>query len=245
MVRASTVAIVAALVLSGAAGCGDDDALEASTTTTVASTTTEAEAAGATTTTAEPTTTTGGEAAVTTTAAADPSTTTTEAPPTTVALDITALSLAGVTLDAAAEPAVRDLIDALGPPTEDTGWTVGCPLDGEDPNERYVSWGSLTAYFVRTGASGSFAGWWYGVDPDTLAAAPGGPEPGDLTLPGDLSFGDPIGEAESRLGVPVVVDEDLFFIATATGSGWELSTAFPALDAPIVTAASPFQPVCE
>lgn len=50
----------------------------------------------------------------------------------------------------------------IGAPLEDTGWIEGCPLDGGEANERYVSFNGLSVAFYDDGAGPYFRFWSYG-----------------------------------------------------------------------------------
>lgn len=240
--RFTTAALTAAVLLVPTACGDDDDTTETSdpTTTVAGSTTAAAETSTTTgeTTTTEATTTT---VADTTTTAEE--TTTTSAQPTGIGIED--LTLDGVAIGTATEPAVEALLDRFGAPTADDGWDVGCPLDGDEENERVVQWGGLTAWFTRSTLDddGVFQAWWYRVAPDGTTE-PGGPAPDEFDLPADLEFGDPMSEVEVQLGVPVLID-DVFQIAIASTDAYTLFSDQPDVASPLVTAGVPFVPACE
>ncbi len=78
---------------------------------------------------------------------------------------------AGVLPAAPFGPDVATTIDALtaalGPATDDTGWVEGCPFDSDgDLNERFVSFGDLTAVFNTRSGAERFVSWRYDLPGD-------------------------------------------------------------------------------
>lgn len=147
--------------------------------------------------------------------------------------------LAGVALGTDAEPAIAALIDQFGPPTADTGWNPGCPLDAAGDNERTVQWGNLRAEFLRS--DGAEFLWVWGFD--IRNPAPGGPDVSEVALPGAGQIGDPIGDLAAAAGQALVFDDVFGF--TSFGGGYQVIAS--GLDA---TGASygayvPFIPLCE
>lgn len=73
------------------------------------------------------------------------------------------------------EEVVAALAAEVGPPIEDTGWIVGCPLDSDEANERFVTFdNNLTAMFYSDGGGEFFRYWAYsGTGPDALATQRG------------------------------------------------------------------------
>ena len=109
----------------------------------------------------------------------------------------------------------------FGPPTEDTGWVVGCPLDSEtERNERFVSWGSLSASFYGAPGDRVFTSWGYRPFD---GPAPRGPGLDDVVLPGGWRVGDRLQSVADALGVePVENPLDLSLIVRAPGGGLDV-----------------------
>lgn len=151
--------------------------------------------------------------------------------------------LAGAHLGDEAEVALGTLIGAFGPPEDDTGWVIGCPLDGAEENERSVRWGSLRVDFVRTEEGESLFAWTYGIDPTTMAARPGGPSFAEVHLPGGVAFGDALAAIGRRLRLPAA-PSPIFDGGWVVAPGFELFSA-SSIDGPLEVAAVPFAPACE
>ncbi len=161
-------------------------------------------------------------------------------PPT---IDVGAPELLGAAIGSDAETAIGILTGALGPPTDDSGWGEGCPLDGVD--ERYVNWGGLGAQFEISGAGDEvFVRWTYRLDFETGAAIPGGPAPDQIVLPDGIAMGDPFSSAAAAYGFTPSVDE-IFGIAIYIGNTFTLLTSEPSVDAPITEIYAPIVRFCE
>lgn len=161
-------------------------------------------------------------------------------PPT---IDVAAPELLGAAIGSDAETAIGILTGVLGPPTDDSGWGEGCPLDGVD--ERYVNWGGLGAQFEISGAGDEvFVRWTYRLDFETGAAIPGGPAPDQIVLPDGIAMGDPFSSAAAAYGFTPSVDE-IFGIAIYIGNTFTLLTSEPSVDAPITEIYAPIVRFCE
>ncbi len=161
--------------------------------------------------------------------------------PPSIAVDAPELLGAGFGSDA--ETAIGILTGVLGPPTDDTGWGEGCPLDGVD--ERFVSWGGLGAQFEISQAGDEvFVRWTYRLDFATGAAIPGGPTPDQIVLPDGIAMGDPFSSAAAAYGFDPSVDE-IFGIAIYSGNTFTLLTSEPSVDAPITEVYAPIVRFCE
>ena len=158
-----------------AASCGDDDSSGSERTTTT--TTTEAP-----TTTESTTTTTSTTTSTTTTSTTSTSTTTTEAPPPPAVANATNGEILGLPLGTAADTVIDAMTAVYGAPDGDTGWNIGCPLDGgTEDDERRISWGNLRIRFFRDADGEVLAGWSY----QRGAAGffdPEGPTPDDIVM---------------------------------------------------------------
>ncbi|MEM7092463.1 MAG: hypothetical protein AAF567_05640 [Actinomycetota bacterium] len=149
-------------------------------------------------------------------------------------------ALAGVPLGTPADVAVDAISERLGATTDDTGWIVGCPLDGEGANERFVEWGPITAIFARfeDNSQGELRAW-------NWAAERAASDPADrwpVLLPGSVSPYDSLDTvaAANRL---LVRTHEISGEPALFGLGW---TIFGSLDGErVVTAAVPFVPFCD
>ncbi|MGI9624060.1 MAG: hypothetical protein ACR2PK_14590 [Acidimicrobiales bacterium] len=148
-------------------------------------------------------------------------------------------ALFGVELGTDAVLAVSQLVAQLGVPDVDTGWYVGCPLDGEQLDERLVQWGDLNTYFDRSTGEGAFIAWGY----DLRIADGGVPPLGLVDLPGGTHLGDPINEVAAAAGLSVTADES-FGVNRVGGSGFEILSD-PPLGAPAWGAFVPAIPLCD
>ena len=87
-----------------------------------------------------------------------------------------------------------------GAPDSDTGWNVGCPLDGgTEDDERRIAWGNLRIRFFRDGGGEVLAGWAY----QRGAAGffdPEGPTPDDIEMDQGVAWNQTIGEVADALG---------------------------------------------
>ena len=236
---AAMVTLVFVVTMTGACSSGARVTLAASTTTS--STTT----APATTATASPTTTL---APAPTTVATPATTRAVEAPTTTTAVRTTsavttktAAPLFGAAIGSEAEGAVAKLTAALGPPTSDTGWEIGCALDNPTlKNERLVGWDQLRVLFGRDteAAPGTLRGYGFvlfGDDP-----LPANSAAGRLALPSGAALGTPIGQVATALGVKAQVNTVFGWVsvttpgATFTADGDSLSAPVNAVSVPRV-----------
>ena len=235
---AAMVALVVLVTMTGACSSGARVTLAASTTSS--STT----IAPATTTTASPTTT----LAPAPTTVATPATTRAVAGPTTTAAvrttsavtTKTAAPLFGAAIGSEAESAVAKLTAALGPPTSDTGWEIGCAHSPTLKNERLVGWDQLRVLFGRDteAAPGTLRGYGFvlfGDDPRPANSAAG-----RLALPSGAALGTPIGQVATALGVKAQVDKVFGWVsvttpgATFTADGDSLSALLNAVSVPRV-----------
>lgn len=111
-----------------------------------------------------------------------------------------AAPLFGVPIGAATDGAVASLVRALGEPSADTGWNVGCPLDSPTlQNERLVSWGLLRVLFRRDTetAPGALQGYGFVIPQGgTLSATDGAAR---LALPNGITLGMPISQVATKL----------------------------------------------
>lgn len=185
---------------------GDDDTSTDATTTTESTTTT--------TTTEAPTTTESTTTSTSTTTTSSTTTTTTEpAPPPAVADAVTGEVL-GLPIESPAAAVIDAMITIYGAPDSDTGWNVGCPLDGgTDLDERTMSWGNLSIQFGARDGAEVFDGWRYQrglagqFDPD-------GPTPDDIVMHPGAAWNQTADELAAALGVETnpVPDFDTTFI---------------------------------
>ncbi len=147
--------------------------------------------------------------------------------------------LLGVALGTEAEQALGQLVALIGQPDEDTGWYVGCPLDGDDLNERLVRWGDLNVYFDLFDDPGVLRAWGY----DIRVVAGGFPGPELVTLPGGSRLGDPINEIAAAADLDVRYDQT-FDINRVGEPGYEIVSDSPP-GAPAWGVFVPFVPACE
>ena len=111
-------------------------------------------------------------------------------------------ALLGVAIGAEADDAMSMLAAAIGEPDFDTDWYVGCPLDGDELNERLVQWGDLNVYFERFDGTEKFRAWGY----DLRIVEGGYPEIDLIELPGGSRMGDPVNVVAAAAGFDVVYD---------------------------------------
>jgi hypothetical protein len=145
----------------------------------------------------------------------------------------------GVPIGTEFDTAADDLEAILGPPDQDTGWVVGCPLDGDDENERSLYWGSLRIdfYFTNTGL---LSAWVY--DASEGEDRPEGVS--RLQLPGNVTLGQSMSSVASTIGAALTLDG--VFDAATTGEDGYVLWGFPASeDAPLSIIGVPYVPVCE
>lgn len=216
------------LALLVAAGCSDDTpAVPATTTVAVTTTVAPTTTVAVTTTTARPPTTT----TPSTTTVATTSPVTTRAPG----------ALFGAAIGSVTEDALAKLTAALGSPTIDSGWGVGCTLDSPTAtNERLVTWQHLRVLFRRDGSSGpgALAGYGY-VLPEGDE-----PAPGDamlrLALPTGVTLGMPIGQVATAVGATAKVNPTFGWVevvtpgVTFTADGKDLTAKLDAVSVPRV-----------
>ena len=148
-------------------------------------------------------------------------------------------ALLGVAIGAEADDAMSMLAAAIGEPDFDTDWYVGCPLDGDELNERLVQWGDLNVYFERFDGTEKFRAWGY----DLRIVEGGYPEIDLIELPGGSRMGDPVNVVAAAAGLDVVYDE-LFDINRVGVAGFEIVSDAPP-GAPVWGAFVPSVPACE
>lgn len=147
--------------------------------------------------------------------------------------------LLGIALGTEAATTIAGLEALIGPSTFDSEWSVGCPLDGGELNERLVQWGDLNVYFDIIDGEGVFTAWGY----DLRVVDGGFPEPELVVLPGGGRVGDPIDDIAAAAGLEVRYDE-IFDINRVGEPGYEIVADAPP-DAPAWGAFVPFVPACE
>jgi hypothetical protein len=200
-------------------------------------TTTTIEAQGASTTLVDADTTSTGDPATTTTSEPPPTTTPTGEGETLVVAAYE--PVLGVPIGTDFDAATAELEEILGAPDNDTGWGVGCPLDGEEANERSLTWGSLRVDFFLTD-TGRLSSWVYDATdgehkPDGVLR---------LQLPGDVNLGDSMSAVAGDIGVDLVIEPT--FDAAIVGEDGYFLWGFPAGgDAPLSLIGVPYVPVCE
>lgn len=153
------------------------------------------------------------------------------------------LGVFGAQIGADADAAVDAVRSHFGSPTLDTGWNVGCPLDGDEENERTVAWGSLHLNLVRSDGVERLDSWGYSTDAAGVAE-PDGVQPDLLDLPGDAEFGLPMSLASNFLGSPVVYD-DLFGVTQVYVDGLEILGEGVDASGVLTQIGVPFVPKCE
>ena len=164
--------------------------------------------------------------------------------PAPLVLEVGVSAIGDVAVGTAADEAIERLTALLGP-GDDTGWIEGCPLDGPDLNERYLSWGGLTADFRRGGgAIERFDAWRYRIDLETLAGVPGGPGPDQVVIPGGFTMGDDFETVVLSYGETPVVD-DVFGVPLHFGANFTLIGRDPVTATPIIEVGTPFVGFCE
>lgn len=172
----------------------DGDDTEAGDDTTTSSTIFEAPS------TTESTTTTSTSTSTTTTSTSTTTTTTTEPPPPPPVADATNGEILGLPLGTAADTVIDAMTTVYGAPDGDTGWNVGCPLDGgTEDDERRISWGNLRIRFFRDDDGEVLAGWGY----QRGAAGffdPEGPTPDDIAMDDGVAWNQTIGVVADALG---------------------------------------------
>jgi hypothetical protein len=207
------VVATSALVL-GACGDDTDDRLGTASSTTASTTTVTVAHAMATTTVPSVTV----------------ATTSTNVPATTVSVATTAprpaisaittgaaAPLFGVAIGAPADGAVSALTTALGKPSNDSGWGVGCPLDSATlKNERVVTWGRLRVQFRREtdAAPGTLQGYGFVVPEGSTLAA--GDAASRLALPNGITVGMPIAEVANKLATTAELNDTFGWMSVTT-----------------------------
>ncbi len=96
---------------------------------------------------------------------------------------------------------VEAMTAIYGPPSSDSGWNGGCPLDGgPDDHERRITFGNLSLRFDRWDQPEQLGGWRYmrglagTFDPD-------GPTPDDIALHPGVEWNQTGAEVAAALGV--------------------------------------------
>lgn len=148
-------------------------------------------------------------------------------------------ALLGVDIGTDTTEAMETLESLIGEPDFDSGWYVGCPLDGDELDERLVQWGDLNVYFDRSDGDEIMRAWGY----DLRIVDGGYPELELIELPGGSQMGDPVNEVAAAAGLEVVYDA-LFDINRVGEDGYEILSDAPP-GAPVWGAFVPFIPTCE
>lgn len=195
------------------------EVIEVTTDTTVAETTTSPS---------------GGDSSTTSSTLPEEATTTTAPPDELVVMPYG--TIGGVELGTDLDSALPRLIAVFGDPDDDTGWQVGCPLDGEAENERIIRWGSLSTHFHLVD-TGRLIAW-------TIDAEDGAIPGTEVRLPGGSTFGEPMSAVAAANGLEVLLD-GVFGAATVSEDGYVLWGFPDELSAPLSLAGVPYVPVCE
>lgn len=148
-------------------------------------------------------------------------------------------ALLGVDIGTDATDALTSLEDAIGTPDFDSGWYVGCPLDGDELDERLVQWGDLNVYFDRSDGDEIMRAWGY----DLRIVDGGFPEIELIELPGGGQMGDPVNEVAAAAELEVRYDV-LFDINRVGEDGYEILSDAPP-GAPVWGVFIPAIPTCE
>ena len=224
-------ALVSLLVLL--AGCANDNRSAIVTPTSTTTTTTPAATTSlAPVTTLASTTTVGGT--VTTSAVTTSAVTTRAAAP-----------LFGVAIGADAEGAIVKLVAALGQPSADSSWDIGCPLDNPTlKNERLLSWAHLRVLFGRDteAVPGTLRG--YGFVLSEGGDLPAGDGASRLALPTGAKVGTPIGQVATTLGFRAQIDK-VFGWVRITTPGVTFTADGDSLTAPLNGVSVPRLFTCE
>ncbi len=223
---ARSLAVLVCLALL--AGSCERPATEVTTSTGGASTT-------VTTTTVDSTATSAAGAATSASTFPEEATTTTAAPD--VLLVTPYGRVGGVELGTEFDDALPNLVEVFGEPDDDTGWQVGCPLDGEDDNERVLRWGALAAHFYLVD-TGRFIAWTIDADRGSV------PRGATVVLPGGSTLGEPMSAVAASTGLEVLLD-GVFEAAIVTEDGYTMWGFPDSLDAPLSLIGVPYVPVCE
>ena len=147
--------------------------------------------------------------------------------------------LLGVEIGADATEALASLEAAIGEPDFDSEWYVGCPLDGDELDERLVQWGDLNVYFDRSDGDEIMRAWGY----DLRIVDGGFPEIELIELPGGAQMGDPVNEVAAAAELEVRYDA-LFDINRVGEDGYEILSDAPP-GAPVWGVFVPGIPTCE
>lgn len=146
----------------------------------------------------------------------------------------------GVDIGTEGEAAIAAVADLLGPPTDDSGWNEGCPLDGPEANERVVTWGGLRLLLNRPDdGTGTLYAWGY----ETSVDLDGGPGINQIVLPGDTRLGQPMLDIADASGFDTLYDET--FDIVSLGSDFTVYGIGDDVRTPAEGVYVPFQPTCE
>ena len=148
-------------------------------------------------------------------------------------------ALLGVEIGADATEAMDSLEGLIGEPDFDSGWYEGCPLDGDELDERLVQWGDLNVYFDRSDGDEIMRAWGY----DLRIVDGGFPELELIELPGGSQMGDPVNEVAAAAGLEVRYDA-VFDINRVGEDGYEILSDAPP-GAPVWGVFVPGIPICE
>ena len=148
-------------------------------------------------------------------------------------------ALLGVDIGDDADEALESLEALIGEPDFDSDWYVGCPLDGDELDERLVQWGDLNVYFDRSHGDEIMRAWGY----DLRIVDGGFPELELIELPGGSQMGDPVNEVAAAAGLEVRYDA-LFDINRVGEDGYEILSDAPP-GAPVWGVFVPAIPTCE
>ena len=210
------VGILLGILIASLGGDDGDDAEtgDGTTTTTAAETTTTTEAP----TTTEPAT------------ATISATTTTEPPPVANAVNG---EIRGLPIGTNADTVIDAMTAIYGAPDGDTGWNVGCPLDGgTEDDERRISWGNLRIRLFQDDDGQILAGWAY----EQGAAGffdPEGPTPDDIVMGTGVAWNQTIVQVASVLvGTTQIAEEFPLVFVRHDGEG-DYRAGADNLDAPM------------
>ena len=156
------VGLLTGIIIGG--GFGGDDAPDVVAQEAESSTTSSTTTSSTTTSSTTTSTTTSPTTSSTTTTST--TTTTTVAPFVQEVANLPERTVMGLPVGTHIDDVEFLMYEVFGEPTSDTGWSEGCPFDGEGDNERRISWDGLTLDFFLTDAGGVFGGWvWRPADP--------------------------------------------------------------------------------
>jgi len=220
---------------------GDDDTEtgDGSTTTTLAETATT-EAPTTTESTATTSTTTSTTSTTTTT-----TTTTTEPPPPPPVADAITGEILGLPIGTQIDDVIAAMTALYGAPDNDTGWNIGCPLDGgTEDDERRIWWGNLAIRFFSDGGTGELAGWGYqrgaagSFDPE-------GPTPDDIVMDAGVAWNQTIGEVAAVLDATTQIAPEFPLVFTNHAGEGDYRAAADNLDAPMDYVGFRASDICE